>query len=298
MASKIFKRDLPDAVMTAIEHEMNGDIVAPFYTLHRRLQSEHGAVVLKTVLDEYNVAYEHAQKTWASVIGSWKSQWLHSNSDVITGDDLSAFETLLSETEIGERDRFAFGTILYRLISQDHRNILERMAKTEAMPPAKTTGKKKRKRGSDNTERDICDLHRWFLHPWSSIVAMAERDEPECKKLRADAANIYLALQQMAHQHQLEHGSEQKLKHEHAEGEHDGAAGEYAEGEMHGKGTYTFPDGAVDVVRFEADAPVGQAVRWSADRTEAWELQAGEEVRGIPLDEAAQIAERIGLPPP
>ena len=43
---------------------------------------------------------------------------------------------------------------------------------------------------------------------------------------------------------------------------------------------------------------MGQAVRWSADRTEAWELQASEEVRGIPLDEAAQIAARIGLPPP
>jgi len=41
-----------------------------------------------------------------------------------------------------------------------------------------------------------------------------------------------------------------------------------------------------------------QGVRWSADRTEAWKLQAGKPVRGIPLDEAAKIAERIGLPPP
>ena len=56
--------------------------------------------------------------------------------------------------------------------------------------------------------------------------------------------------------------------------------------------------GEAIVVRLEADAPVGQGVKWSADRTEAWELQAGEEVRGIPLDEAAQIAERIGLPTP
>ena len=74
--------------------------------------------------------------------------------------------------------------------------------------------------------------------------------------------------------------------------------GEWAEGKKHGKGTYTFASGAVAVFRFEADAPVGQGVKWSADRTEAWELQAGEEVRGIPLDEAAKIAERIGLPPP
>ena len=54
----------------------------------------------------------------------------------------------------------------------------------------------------------------------------------------------------------------------------------------------------MEVGCYEADADVGQGVKWSADRTEAWELQAGEEVRGIPLDEAAQIAERIGLPPP
>jgi len=74
--------------------------------------------------------------------------------------------------------------------------------------------------------------------------------------------------------------------------------GEFAEGNKHGKGTFTWADGAVVVVRFEADAPVGQGVKWSADRTEAWEVQDGKQVRGIPLDEAAQIAARIGLPPP
>ena len=74
--------------------------------------------------------------------------------------------------------------------------------------------------------------------------------------------------------------------------------GEYAEGKKHGKGTYTYASGEVEVGCYEADADVGQGVKWSADRTEAWELQAGEVVRGIPLDEAAKIAERIGLPPP
>ena len=106
--------------------------------------------------------------------------------------------------------------------------------------------------------------------------------------------------------------------------------GEWAEGKPHGKVTYTLASGEVEVgcyeagadvgqgvkwsadrteawklqagqVEFncyEADARVGQGVCWSADRTEAWELQAGKKVRGIPLDEAAQIAERIGLPPP
>ena len=78
----------------------------------------------------------------------------------------------------------------------------------------------------------------------------------------------------------------------------DSYEGEWAEGNMHGKGTYTHANGEVEVVRCEAGDPVGQGVKWSADRTEAWELQAGEEVRGIPLDEAAKIAERIGLPPP
>jgi len=74
--------------------------------------------------------------------------------------------------------------------------------------------------------------------------------------------------------------------------------GEWAEGKMHGKGTYTYANGELDVIRCEANARVGQGVRWSADRTEAWKLQAGKPVRGIPLDEAAKIAERIGLPPP
>ena len=54
----------------------------------------------------------------------------------------------------------------------------------------------------------------------------------------------------------------------------------------------------MEVNCYEAGAVVGQGVCWSADRTEAWELQAGESVRGMPLDEAAQIAQRIGLPPP
>ena len=43
---------------------------------------------------------------------------------------------------------------------------------------------------------------------------------------------------------------------------------------------------------------MGQGVRWSADRAEAWEVQDGEKGREIPLDEAAEIAERIGLPVP
>ena len=49
---------------------------------------------------------------------------------------------------------------------------------------------------------------------------------------------------------------------------------------------------------YEADADVGQGVKWSADRAQAWELQDGQLGRSISLEEAAQIAARIGLPVP
>ena len=94
--------------------------------------------------------------------------------------------------------------------------------------------------------------------------------------------------------------------------------GQYADGNMHGIGkttyatgsvyerastrtarsTYTFATGDVAVGCYEAGADVGQGVKWSADRATAWEVQAGKAGRSIPLDEAAKIAERIGLPPP
>ena len=86
--------------------------------------------------------------------------------------------------------------------------------------------------------------------------------------------------------------------------------GGFADGKKHGVGTYTTAYGSTARARTRTPAArwrsaatrrvptVGQGVKWSADRTEAWELQAGKKVRGIPLDEAAQIAERIGLPPP
>ena len=74
--------------------------------------------------------------------------------------------------------------------------------------------------------------------------------------------------------------------------------GPWQEGMPHGPVTVNYADGKAYVGRCEAGANVGQGVKWSADRTKAWEVQAGKVVRGIPLDEAAQIAERIGLPPP
>ena len=69
-------------------------------------------------------------------------------------------------------------------------------------------------------------------------------------------------------------------------------------GQQHGKAKYTFADGTVDLFCFKAKRPVGQGVRWSADRARAAELQDGQFVRSISLEEAAQIAARIGLPVP
>ena len=70
--------------------------------------------------------------------------------------------------------------------------------------------------------------------------------------------------------------------------------GEWVEGKKHGTGTYTYANGEVEVGCYEADTDVGQGVKWSADRAEAWELQDGNEKgRSIPLDEAATIAERV-----
>ena len=74
--------------------------------------------------------------------------------------------------------------------------------------------------------------------------------------------------------------------------------GEWADGKKHGIATFTYPDGRAMVSCYEAGADVGQGVAWSADRTKAWEMLGGQPVSDISLDEAAKIAERIGLPPP
>ena len=57
-------------------------------------------------------------------------------------------------------------------------------------------------------------------------------------------------------------------------------------------------NGDVRISGYEADRPVGQGVQWSADRAQAWEVQDGRPTRSISQEEAAQIAERIGLPVP
>ena len=74
--------------------------------------------------------------------------------------------------------------------------------------------------------------------------------------------------------------------------------GEFQRGQQHGKAKYTLADGTVDLFCSAAKRPVGQGVRWSADRAHCWELQDGEPGHSISLEEAAQIAARIGLPVP
>ena len=67
----------------------------------------------------------------------------------------------------------------------------------------------------------------------------------------------------------------------------------------HGPVTVNYADGKAYVGRCEAGANVGQGVKWSADRAQAWEMENGfTEVRSISLEEAAQIAKSIGLPVP
>jgi len=69
--------------------------------------------------------------------------------------------------------------------------------------------------------------------------------------------------------------------------------GEWADHDRHGIGTYTHADGRVEVNCYEEGAEVGQGVRWSADRTEAWKLKDGEKGRSISLKKAAKIAKRL-----
>ena len=54
----------------------------------------------------------------------------------------------------------------------------------------------------------------------------------------------------------------------------------------------------VDVGRFKAGADVGEGAKWSADRATAWRVSDGKSGEAISLEEAARIAERVGLPVP
>ena len=74
---------------------------------------------------------------------------------------------------------------------------------------------------------------------------------------------------------------------------------QYKKGKMHGPIAVTYADGKAYIGRCDEDENVGLGVKWSADRTQAWEMEGGfTEVRSISPEEAAFIAKSIGLPVP
>ena len=74
--------------------------------------------------------------------------------------------------------------------------------------------------------------------------------------------------------------------------------GEYKAGKMEGRGTYRLADGTAEVGRYFAGADVGEGARWSPGRTTAYRLKGGKVDGEISLDDAARIAQTLGLPVP
>jgi hypothetical protein len=76
--------------------------------------------------------------------------------------------------------------------------------------------------------------------------------------------------------------------------------GDFRAGTRDGSGTFAFPDGRVEVARYVQGANSrGEGAMWSADRRMAWRIvRDGEEVEEISLEEADQVAARVGEPVP
>lgn len=75
--------------------------------------------------------------------------------------------------------------------------------------------------------------------------------------------------------------------------------GRYKAGSPNGVGTYyRKKDGSVDVGRYKGEnsvvTAIGEGVRWSKDRSMAWSLQNGKEVKEISLTEARETASQMG----
>ena len=56
--------------------------------------------------------------------------------------------------------------------------------------------------------------------------------------------------------------------------------------------------GEIEVGHYEKGLRVGKGVRWSADRSQAWELEAGRAVKDIEPAEAVAFAESLGIADP
>ena len=73
--------------------------------------------------------------------------------------------------------------------------------------------------------------------------------------------------------------------------------GEWKANKRHGRGTYRYAGGAVEVGRYEANKNVDGFQRL-ADGTTVWRYQDGKTVGKISLEEARAIAARVGVPAP
>jgi hypothetical protein len=71
--------------------------------------------------------------------------------------------------------------------------------------------------------------------------------------------------------------------------------GSWNNGVKHGAGTYYWADGEVDVSRYNEDRRVGEGVRWNSTRSKAYRLVRGAKKEEISLDEAYNMAEKLGL---
>ena len=76
--------------------------------------------------------------------------------------------------------------------------------------------------------------------------------------------------------------------------------GEWSEGRRHGKATCRYADGRAEVATFKnGENARGEGAMWSADRQTAWRIvRDGEYVEEISLQEAANVAARVGEPVP
>mmetsp|Transcript_14641 Transcript_14641/g.22585 ORF Transcript_14641/g.22585 Transcript_14641/m.22585 type:complete len:702 (+) Transcript_14641:53-2158(+) len=70
--------------------------------------------------------------------------------------------------------------------------------------------------------------------------------------------------------------------------------GMFRDGKRNGRGKYQLTDGKVEIYRYVNDCRKGDGVRWSSNRKKAWRMNGGKAIKRISLEEAAQIAKRLG----
>ena len=78
-------------------------------------------------------------------------------------------------------------------------------------------------------------------------------------------------------------------------GNGDAFEGQFEGNLKNGVGVYHYKDGECDLSRYENDQRVGQSLRWSADRQQAFLLTDVPSVKEISLTEAAAIALKMGI---